>query len=177
MFYLAAFAASLVNRHVQFLSLDALSFHAPVPIGAMLQLSSQIVYTSEPEQHPHGHTIAGVTVLAEVVDLETGERKKSNTVRIPPSPPRVSATSPLILPVFTGSITVPLQLRPRHNQSPSAAADVQGGHGVHRGQATCRSRHRNASSLPGRPSRTNRRPLKIRIAHPQHKASFTPVLK
>ncbi|ETS61503.1 hypothetical protein PaG_04250 [Moesziomyces aphidis] len=72
-------SASLVNRHVQFLSLDALSFHAPVPIGAMLQLSSQIVYTSEPEQHPHGHTIAGVTVLAEVVDLETGERKKSNT--------------------------------------------------------------------------------------------------
>ncbi|CDR98971.1 related to acyl-coa thioester hydrolase [Sporisorium scitamineum] len=72
-------SASFVNRHVQFLSLDALSFHAPVPIGAMLQLSSQIAYTSAPEQHPQGHTIAGVTVLAEVVDLETGERKKSNT--------------------------------------------------------------------------------------------------
>lgn len=73
-------SASFVNRHVQFLSLDALSFHAPVPIGAMLQLSSQIAYTSEPGQHPHNHTIAGVTVLAEVVDLESGERKKSNTV-------------------------------------------------------------------------------------------------
>ncbi|SPO31810.1 related to acyl-coa thioester hydrolase [Ustilago trichophora] len=72
-------SASLVNRHVQFLSLDALSFHAPVPIGAMLQLSSQIAFTSEPDQHPQRHTIAGVTVLAEVVDLETGERKKSNT--------------------------------------------------------------------------------------------------
>uniref|UniRef100_V5EPH4 Acyl-coa thioesterase n=2 Tax=Kalmanozyma brasiliensis (strain GHG001) TaxID=1365824 RepID=V5EPH4_KALBG len=72
-------SASFVNRHVQFLSLDALSFHAPVPIGAMLQLSSQIAYTSEPAQHPQGHTIASVTVLAEVVDLETGERKKSNT--------------------------------------------------------------------------------------------------
>lgn len=76
----SSIAASLVNRHVQFLSLDALSFHAPVPIGAMLQLSSQIAYTSEPDQHPQGHTIAGVTVLAEVVDLETGERNKSNTV-------------------------------------------------------------------------------------------------
>lgn len=71
--------ASFVNRHVQFLSLDALSFHAPVPIGAMLQLSSQITYTSEPEHHPQGHTLASVTVLAEVVDLETGERKRSNT--------------------------------------------------------------------------------------------------
>ncbi|SNX88049.1 related to acyl-coa thioester hydrolase [Melanopsichium pennsylvanicum] len=72
-------SASFVNRHVHFLSLDALSFHAPVPIGAMLQLSSQIAYTSEPEQHPQRHTIAGVTVLAQVVDLETGERKTSNT--------------------------------------------------------------------------------------------------
>lgn len=69
-----------MNRHVQFLSLDALSFHAPVPIGAMLQLSSQIAYTSEPDQHLQGHTIASVTLLAQVVDLETGERKKSNTV-------------------------------------------------------------------------------------------------
>ncbi len=86
MFCLAAFAASLVNRHVQFLSLDALSFHAPVPIGAMLQLSSQIVYTSEPEQHPHGHTIAGVTVLAEVVDLETGERKRATPYVSPHRP-------------------------------------------------------------------------------------------
>ncbi|KAJ1036119.1 hypothetical protein NDA18_000262 [Ustilago nuda] len=72
-------SASLVNRHVQFLSLDALSFHAPVPIGAMLQLSSQIAYTSQPDQHLQGHTIASVILLAQVVDLETGERKKCNT--------------------------------------------------------------------------------------------------
>lgn len=52
----------------------------------MLQLSSQITYTSEQETHPDGHCIAGVSVLAEVVDLETGERKKSNTV----SPTRMS---------------------------------------------------------------------------------------
>ncbi|PWZ00405.1 Thioesterase/thiol ester dehydrase-isomerase [Testicularia cyperi] len=71
-------AASMVNRHVQFLSLDALSFHAPVPIGAMLQLSSQITYTSDPDT-PGAHSIAAVSVLAEVVDLETGDRKKSNT--------------------------------------------------------------------------------------------------
>lgn len=49
----------------------------------MLQLSSRIAYTSEPDQHRQTHTIAGVTVLAEVVDLETGERKKSNTVSFP----------------------------------------------------------------------------------------------
>lgn len=51
----------------------------------MLQLSSQIAYTSEPNQDPQRHTVAGVTVLAEVVDLETGERKKSNTVSSPAS--------------------------------------------------------------------------------------------
>ncbi|PWN48734.1 Thioesterase/thiol ester dehydrase-isomerase, partial [Violaceomyces palustris] len=69
-------AASFVQRPVIFLSLDALSFHAPVPIGAMLSLTSRVTYTTS---HQDSNDIAGVSVLAEVVDMETGERKKSNT--------------------------------------------------------------------------------------------------
>ncbi|KAN0064085.1 hypothetical protein ACQY0O_003249 [Thecaphora frezii] len=73
-------AASFAKRHVQFLSLDALSFHAPVPIGAMLRLSSQITYCQDAGGlEPHQPVVAGVSVLAEVVDLATAQAQKSNT--------------------------------------------------------------------------------------------------
>lgn len=138
--------ASLVNRHVQFLSLDALSFHAPVPIGAMLQLSSQIAYTSQPDQHLQGHTIASVTLLAQVVDLETGERKKSNTVSrllqglLPYPRPQIVETdrSPTLSPARI--TTVSLQLRPRQNRLSGPTTNLQGGNGVYRGQAKSRDR-------------------------------------
>jgi acyl-coenzyme A thioesterase 9 len=39
-------AAAFVNRPVVFLALDALSFHAPVPIGAMLSLNATVTYTN-----------------------------------------------------------------------------------------------------------------------------------
>ncbi|CEH13030.1 Acyl-CoA thioesterase [Ceraceosorus bombacis] len=81
-------AASFVNAPVSFLALDALSFHAPVPIGAVLSLSSNVAYTHTPES-PHSarppeqagleESLAAVTVLAEVVDLKTAVRTKSNT--------------------------------------------------------------------------------------------------
>lgn len=83
-------SASFVNAPVVFLALDALSFHAPVPIGALLSLSSQVTYTNTGTPQAADHdgdgviglgegSVAAVTVLAEVVDLETGERVKSNT--------------------------------------------------------------------------------------------------
>ncbi|SPO39317.1 related to acyl-coa thioester hydrolase [Pseudozyma flocculosa] len=73
-------AASFVHRQVQFLSLDALSFHAPVPIGAILRLSSQVTYSDESGDAANGkHAVAGVSVLAEVVNLETGVGSRSNT--------------------------------------------------------------------------------------------------
>lgn len=64
-----------------FSALDALSFHEPVAIGAMLSLSSQVTYTTsgnntDTAEHPQ---VAAVSVLAEVVNLETGERRRSNT--------------------------------------------------------------------------------------------------
>lgn len=66
---------------VSFLSLDALAFHAPVPIGALLSLSSEITYTSNGEIITADETsrlntngdkevVAAITVLAEVIDSE-----------------------------------------------------------------------------------------------------------
>ncbi len=101
----------------------------------MLQLSSQIAYTSEPDQHPHGHTIAGVTVLAEVVDLETGERKKSNTVSTITLCSCIVLITRIVLTLLSSSRhcapTVPLQLRPRHHRPSNPATNIQGSHGVH----------------------------------------------
>ncbi|PWN35422.1 uncharacterized protein FA14DRAFT_164321 [Meira miltonrushii] len=71
------------GKPVKFLSLDALSFHLPVSIGAILSLTSRITYTSGSTPHTteqnEQSSIASVVVLAEVVDTKTGEKKRSNT--------------------------------------------------------------------------------------------------
>ena len=72
------------GKPVKFLSLDALSFHLPVSIGAILSLTSRITYTSgstpvSKEQNDQTSSVASVVVLAEVVDTKTGEKKRSNT--------------------------------------------------------------------------------------------------
>lgn len=72
------------GKPVKFLSLDALSFHLPVSIGAILSLTSRITYTSGSTPYPtteqnEQSSIASVVVLAEVVDTKTGEKKRSNT--------------------------------------------------------------------------------------------------
>lgn len=85
--YEMAFMTSIVfanGRSVRFLSLDALSFHLPVSIGAILSLTSRIVYTSTSDSvdQSAGHAqnaVASVVVLAELVDSSTGTRQKSNT--------------------------------------------------------------------------------------------------
>ncbi|MCO5598774.1 hypothetical protein L7F22_052873 [Adiantum nelumboides] len=67
------------GKPVKFLSLDALSFHLPVSIGAILSLTSRITYTSESTPNNEQTSVASVVVLAEVVDTKTGEKKRSNT--------------------------------------------------------------------------------------------------
>lgn len=76
------------GKPVRFLSLDALSFHLPVSIGAFLSLTSSVTYTSTSarfgvkdgqEQEHSQSSVAAVIVLAELVDTSTGQRKKSNT--------------------------------------------------------------------------------------------------
>lgn len=80
-------AAYFAQAPVKFLALDALAFHSPVPIGALLSLSSEITYTSNGEVsedkrlHTNGdkEVVASVTVLAEVIDMKSGDRNRSNT--------------------------------------------------------------------------------------------------
>lgn len=73
--------ATFSGQPVKFLALDALSFHAPVPVGAMLSLTAQIDYTSPPQLRAEGgeRCVGAIAVLAEVVDIEQGTRKRTNT--------------------------------------------------------------------------------------------------
>jgi len=71
--------ASLFTRgHVRFLSLDGISFARPVPIGSILRLRSQILYTTSSPEYP---TIVHVGVKANVVDVQTGQEQTTNDFR------------------------------------------------------------------------------------------------
>lgn len=73
-------AAQFVHTPVNFLALDALAFHSPVPIGAFLCMTSQIDYTITTTSTGGGTTtVAAISVLVETVDVGTGERKRTNT--------------------------------------------------------------------------------------------------
>jgi len=84
-------AALYANQPVRFLSLDALSFHLPVSIGTILTLSSHVTYTnnhnnenddiqdSKSSSSSSSTVIASVVVVAEINDVATGLRKRSNT--------------------------------------------------------------------------------------------------
>lgn len=78
-------AALYANQSVNFLSLDALSFHLPVSIGTVLTLSSHVTYTNNHEdeegnqQNQKSSAIASVVVVAEINEVATGLRKRSNT--------------------------------------------------------------------------------------------------
>ena len=59
---------------MRFLSLDQITFRLPVPIGAVLRLTSKVVKTTRPnpEDGPNGEAHAHVMVRAEVEEVETG---------------------------------------------------------------------------------------------------------
>lgn len=75
--------ASFAHAPINFLALDALSFHSPVPIGAILSMTSQIDFTSSSlhveDKDGNSSVVAAISVLVETVDLETGVRQKTNT--------------------------------------------------------------------------------------------------
>ena len=64
-------AAIFASRPMRFLSLDEITFRLPVPIGAVLRLTSKVVHTSQPEG-PDDEAKAHVMVRAEVEEVETG---------------------------------------------------------------------------------------------------------
>lgn len=57
---------------MRFLSLDQITFRLPVPIGAVLRLSSKVVHTTRPDQSPDGDAKVHIMVRAEVEEVETG---------------------------------------------------------------------------------------------------------
>jgi acyl-coenzyme A thioesterase 9 len=59
---------------MRFLSLDQITFRLPVPIGAVLRLSSKVVYTTKPIPgvEVDGEAKAHIMVRAEVEEVETG---------------------------------------------------------------------------------------------------------
>ncbi|OWT40916.1 thioesterase family protein [Cryptococcus neoformans] len=64
---------------LRFLALDQITFRLPVPIGAVLRLSSKIVHTTQPHEGPDGEAKVHVMVKAEVEEVETGTRRETNT--------------------------------------------------------------------------------------------------
>jgi hypothetical protein len=58
---------------MRFLSLDQITFRLPVPIGAVLRLSSKVVYTTEGSADEQGGGAkVHIMVRAEVQEVETG---------------------------------------------------------------------------------------------------------
>jgi acyl-coenzyme A thioesterase 9 len=56
---------------LDFLAVDELAFKHPVPIGAVLQLNAQVVYSTGDLIH--------VEVIADVICVQSGDRKTTNT--------------------------------------------------------------------------------------------------
>ncbi|KAF9040135.1 HotDog domain-containing protein [Panaeolus papilionaceus] len=72
-------SASMFTRgNVKFLSLDGTAFKRPVPIGSILRLRSQILYTTTTPDYP---ILVHVGVRASVVDVHTGAEEVTNHFR------------------------------------------------------------------------------------------------
>ena len=69
------------HHPMRFLSLDQITFRLPVPIGAVLRLSSKVVHTTRPHAGPDGEAKAHIMVRAEVQEVETGVRIGSSALR------------------------------------------------------------------------------------------------
>jgi len=65
-------AAIFSSKPLRFLSLDQITFRLPVPIGAVLRLSSKVVHTTQPHQGPNGEARVHIMVRAEVEEVGTG---------------------------------------------------------------------------------------------------------
>ncbi|AAW42493.1 hypothetical protein CNBC1390 [Cryptococcus deneoformans B-3501A] len=72
-------ASLFAQGPLRFLALDQITFRLPVPIGAVLRLSSKIVHTTRPHEGPDGEAKVHVMVKAEVEEVETGSRRETNT--------------------------------------------------------------------------------------------------
>ena len=65
-------AAIFASKPMRFLSLDEITFRLPVPIGAVLRLSSKVVHTTRPDESSDEEAKVHIMVRAEVEEVETG---------------------------------------------------------------------------------------------------------
>lgn len=65
-------AALFASEPLRFQSLDQITFRLPVPIGAVLHLTSKVVKTTRPHSGRDGEAKAHIQVKAEVEEVETG---------------------------------------------------------------------------------------------------------
>ncbi|WVQ62408.1 uncharacterized protein L199_000548 [Kwoniella botswanensis] len=72
-------AALFSQAPMRFLALDQITFRLPVPIGAVLRLSSKVVKTTKPHDGPDGEAKVHIMVRAEVEEVDTGVRRETNT--------------------------------------------------------------------------------------------------
>ncbi|KAK4684079.1 acyl-coenzyme A thioesterase 9, partial [Tremellales sp. Uapishka_1] len=72
-------AAIFASAPMRFLALDQITFRLPVPIGAVLRLSSKVVKTTKPHEGLDGEAKAHITVRCEVEEVDTGIRRETNT--------------------------------------------------------------------------------------------------
>ncbi|KAF9398804.1 hypothetical protein BGZ94_005893 [Podila epigama] len=86
-------ASVFIKYRPTFLALDEISFRKPVPIGTILALDSQIVF-SEGGQH---HSFQ-VMVKADVLDVQKGTRETTNTFWFTFTDPQKGNRTPKIMP-------------------------------------------------------------------------------
>lgn len=86
-------ASVFIKHRPTFLALDEISFRKPVPIGTLLTLDSQIVF-SEGGQH---HSFQ-VMVKADVLDIQKGTRETTNTFWFTFRDPKEVSGTPKVMP-------------------------------------------------------------------------------
>lgn len=65
-------AATFAHTPMRFQSLDQIVFRLPVPIGAIVRLTSKVLKTTLPQEEHDGEAKAHIMVKAEVQDVKTG---------------------------------------------------------------------------------------------------------
>lgn len=135
-------AALFAAQPLRFLSLDQINFRLPVPIGAVLRLTSKIVHTTLPHEGADGDAKVHIMVRAEVEEVETG-------VRLIWSSTRGYANS--ADPQRDQYVLLHLGKRRRQAAGPnSRARDVFRGHALPRGQAAVADRRRDEKTVSRR---------------------------
>ena len=104
-------AAIFASEPMRFLSLDQITFRLPVPIGAVLRLSSKVVKTTQPSADGAEPAKAHVLVRAEVEEVATGVSFPLSRYTTTRSGNAATLQSPLVT------------LRKDHNDSGSLQAD------------------------------------------------------